>query len=182
MTGLLGDKRRFAVDVGDRDGLALRRVDLWAAGQWLTCDDNMAYVDQFRHAVARTATWVRSGPVPVRPFDMSPAAVHRRLLAEIMDGEQEYERFGFFGRWGWGPTTDNVTSFLWREEDGLVITLEFWREAHLLKHPEQAGTVFVAELQAVELTGILEETATALGHGQGLPVAGELSAGPDADA
>lgn len=160
MAGLLGDKNRFAVELGAWDGQALRRVDLWTAGQWLTCDDNMAYVDQFRHYVARTAAGVRSGHVPARPFaGLSPAATHRRLLAEIMDGEQEHEQFGFFGRWGWGPTTDNVTSFLWRDEDNLVITVEFWREAHLLKHPEHAGTVFVAELPAAELAVILEEVA-----------------------
>ncbi|MFI6082566.1 hypothetical protein ACIBBB_16580 [Streptomyces sp. NPDC051217] len=50
MTVLLGDKDRFAAEVGEWDH-ALRRVDLWAAGQWLTCDDNMAFVKQFRLAV-----------------------------------------------------------------------------------------------------------------------------------
>jgi hypothetical protein len=61
VTVFFGDKRRFAVEVGDWDGPALRRVDLWAAGQWLTCDDNMAFVRQFGRAVAGSATWLRSG-------------------------------------------------------------------------------------------------------------------------
>ncbi len=167
MTGLLGDKDRFAAEVGDWDGPALRRVDLWIADQWLTCDDNMAFVKQFRRSVARTAVWLRSGDIPTRPFaDLSPAAAHRRLLAGITNGEQEYEPFGFFHRWGWGPTTDNVTAFLWLDEDRLVITSEFWREVHLLKHPEHVGTVFVAELQAAEFAGILEKVVTVLGQGQ----------------
>ncbi|NRQ33583.1 hypothetical protein HII36_17255 [Nonomuraea sp. NN258] len=159
MAGLLGDKRRFAVEVGPWDGSAMRRVDLWIADQWVTCEDNMVFVPQFRHCVARTVA--AEGQAP--PFaGLSPAAVHRRLLAGIGDGEQECERFGFFHRWGWGPTTDNVTSFLWRDGGHLVITLEFWREGHLLTHPEHAGTVFVAELPVAEFVGILEETVTLL--------------------
>ncbi|TYB68460.1 hypothetical protein FXF51_11485 [Nonomuraea sp. PA05] len=171
MAGLLGDKHRFAVEVGDWDGSALRRVDLWVADQWLTCDDNMTFVKQFRHYVERTAVGVRFGEIAAEPFaGLSPAATHRRLLAGVRHGEQEYERFGFFGRWGWGPTTDNVTSFLWRDEDRMVITTEFWRERHLLTHPEHAGTVFAAELPTAEFMAILEETVAALGDGEGVPV------------
>jgi hypothetical protein len=171
MAGLLGDKRRFAVEVGDWGGSALRRVDLWVADQWVTCKDNMVSVKQFRFYVARTAAGIRSAEDQAPPFvGLSPAAIHRRLQAGARDGEHEYERFGFFHRWGWGPTTDNVTSFLWRDGVRLVITFEFWRERHLLTHPEHAGTVFVAELPAAEFAGILEETVTILGDGEGAPV------------
>ncbi|MFD0692435.1 hypothetical protein [Actinomadura fibrosa] len=169
MAGLLGDKHRFAVEVGSWDGSALRRVDLWVADQWVTCEDNMVFVQQFRHDVARTAAGVRSGDIPGPPFiGLSPAAAHWRLLAEIRDGEQECERFRFFGRWGWGPTTDNVTSFLWRDDDRLVITLEFWREGHLCTHPEHAGMVFIAEVLATEFAGVLEEAVTVLSDIPGL--------------
>ncbi|MFG1947995.1 hypothetical protein [Nonomuraea sp. NPDC048826] len=168
MAGLLGDKRRFAVEVGDGDGSALRRVDLWIAGQWVTCEDNMVFVKQFRSSVTRTAAGIRSAEDRAPPFvGLPPASMHRRLQAG--DGEQEYERFGFFHRWGWGPTTDNVTSFLWRDGVRLVITLEFWRESHLLTHPEHAETVFVARLPAAEFVEILEETVTILGDGEGAP-------------
>ncbi|GAA3019266.1 hypothetical protein [Streptosporangium longisporum] len=168
MAELLGDKRRFAVEVGDWDGPALRRVDLWVADQWVTCDDNMAFVKQFRYYVALTAAGIRSAGDQAPPFvGLSPAGIHQRLEAKLRDGEEEYERFGFFHRWGWGPTTDNVTSFLWRDGVRLVITLEFLREEHLLIHPEHAGTIFVAELPAAEFVGILEEMVTILGDGEG---------------
>ncbi|GAB2868809.1 hypothetical protein GCM10022221_82260 [Actinocorallia aurea] len=166
MAGLLGDKRRFAVEIGDRDGSALRRVDLWVADQWLTCDDNMVFVKSFRHYVARTAAGLRRGDIAAEPFaGVSPVAAHRRLLAGTGDGDEECERFGFFGRWGWGPTTDNVMSFLWRDEDCVVITAEFWRESHLLTHPDHAGSVFAATLPATEFAEILDETLAALGGG-----------------
>ncbi|MCP2337373.1 hypothetical protein [Actinomadura rupiterrae] len=163
MAELLGDKRRFAVEVGDRDGPALRQVDLWVADQWVTCEDNRVFVEQFRHDLARTAAGIGSAEhLPPTLVGLSPTATHRRLAIGTRNGEQEYERFGFFHRWGWGPTTDNVTSFLWQHDHHLVVTVEFWRKDHLLAHPEHAGTVFVAELPAAELAQILAEAVTTL--------------------
>ncbi|MER6573976.1 hypothetical protein ABT288_49605 [Streptomyces sp. NPDC001093] len=80
MTVVLGDKSRSAVEVGEWE-LSLRRVDLWAAGQWLTCDDNMAFIGQFRSDVVDTVAWLRSGSGSPLPFDgLSPAATHLRLM------------------------------------------------------------------------------------------------------
>ncbi|RMI42445.1 hypothetical protein EBO15_19640 [Actinomadura harenae] len=70
----LGDEDTLAVEVGEWAGPELRRVDLWAAGQWLTCDDNLVYVKQFRRAVAGTADWVRSGRAEPSPFPETSAA------------------------------------------------------------------------------------------------------------
>jgi hypothetical protein len=44
-----------------------------------------------------------------------------------------------------------------------VITVEFWREEHLRRHPEHIGAVFVAEIEAEELGGILRDAAAVLG-------------------
>jgi hypothetical protein len=168
-----GDKRRFAVEVGDWAGPALRRVDLWAAGQWLTCDDNMAFVRQFRRAVADTATWLRAGRGTALPFPAMPAAAaHQRLVAGTGREDEDdalRRRYRFFDCWG--PTTDNVEAFAFRDGDHLEITWQFWREGHLLKHPEHAGTVFTLEIQAAELAGLLEDLVAALGRG-GEPPAG----------
>ncbi|MFF3254625.1 hypothetical protein ACFYWP_27220 [Actinacidiphila glaucinigra] len=80
MAVVVGDRSRFAAEVGEWDA-ALRRVDLWAAGQWLTCDDNMAFVEQFRLAVLDTAIRLRCGRGSPPPFDgLSPEAAHRRLM------------------------------------------------------------------------------------------------------
>ncbi|GAA4227533.1 hypothetical protein GCM10022254_15440 [Actinomadura meridiana] len=161
----LGDRDRFAVEVGDEADQPLRRVDLWAAGHWLTRDDNMAFVEQFRRAVADTAGWVRSGQAEPLPFPgVSPAAAHRRLLDGIRDLDDDYPQFRPFDRWG--PTTDNVLGFLFRDGDSLVLTFEFWREEHLRKHPEHAGTVLVAVLSVDEFAGILDQLVAVLGQGR----------------
>ncbi|TDT98619.1 hypothetical protein EDD99_6848 [Streptomyces sp. 846.5] len=166
MTVLLGDKRSFAAEVGEWDH-ALCRVDLWAAGQWLTCDDNMAFVSQFRLAVLDTAASLRSGQGAPPPFPgLSPEATHRRLMVRAGrddETEAEYDLRSRFRVLQWGPTTDNVTIHLFRGDgDSLVITFQFRREGHLLKHAEHAGEVFVFGISAAEFVDILERLAAVL--------------------
>ena len=68
---------------------------------------------------------------------------------------------------GLGPTTDNATVLLFRDADRLVLTLQFWREEHLVGHPEHAGEVFVAEVPFEEFVGILEALAAELDGSRG---------------
>ncbi|MEV7558630.1 hypothetical protein [Streptomyces sp. NPDC089795] len=168
MNVVLGDKSRFAAEIGESG--PLRRVDLWAAGKWLTCDDNMAYVPQFRRDVLNAVAWLRSGEGAPLPYaGLSAEATHRRFgrHAGNDDGSEADSRLsGRFRSLLWGPTTDNVTAYLFREEDHLVITLEFWREEHLAGHPEDAGAVFVAEIPVEEFVGILEGIAAELDAGR----------------
>jgi hypothetical protein len=177
VTVLLGDKNRFAAEVGDWDN-ALCRVDLWTAGKWLTCDDNMAFVRQFRRDVLDTVAWLRSGQGSPLPFDgLSPESTHRRLLRHAGaddETEADYELRSRFQALSWGPTTDNVTAHLFRDGDRLVLTLQFWREEYLIKHPEHADEVFVVEMPTMEFVGILEDLVAVLDGGQnlGLPVIG----------
>ncbi|MEV6220260.1 hypothetical protein ACGFQG_06350 [Nocardia fluminea] len=161
MAVLLGEKNRFAVEVGDR-AAGLRRVDMWAADQWLTCDDNMVHVEQFRRVVRKSAVSVRTGHVPQLPFaGLSPVATHRRFGTATVDDRmcELREQYWFLH---WGPTTDNLQSFVFRDGAHLVITLQFWREAHLLNHPEHVGRVFEVKSEPTELAEILEGLDSAL--------------------
>jgi hypothetical protein len=167
MNTVLGDKSRFAAEVGEPG--ALCQVDLWAAGKWLTCDDNMAYVPQFRRDVLDTVAWLRSGEGVSLPYaDVSAEATHRRFGQQAGDDDESEADYQLRSRRRvllWGPTTDNVLAYLFRKGDQLVITLEFWREQHLLSQPEDAGAVFVVEIPADEFIGILEGIAAALEAG-----------------
>ncbi|WP_327147319.1 hypothetical protein [Nocardia sp. NBC_01329] len=161
MAVLLGEKDRFAVEIGDWAS-GLRRVDLWAADQWLTCDDNMVFVEQFRHSVEETALSIRSGAFPPLPFaGLSPVATHRRFDTAT-DDDPICELREQFWLLHWGPTTDNLVTYGFRDRDHLVITLQFWREAHVLDHPEHAGRVFEVEIEPAEFAGILESLSSAL--------------------
>ncbi|MGW5265463.1 hypothetical protein ACWEQG_31205 [Microbispora sp. NPDC004025] len=53
-------------------------------------------------------------------------------------------------------------------QDEPVITFDFWREEHLLEHPEHAGRVLAAELRTGDFIGILDELAEVVGPDQGL--------------
>ena len=164
MTTLFGDKSRFAMEIGDEwHGDQLRRMDMWLANQWLTCDDNWIYVRHVVGLVERTATRVRSGGASFLPFpDVSPAVAHRRLRALRSDKDWDDALYFQHRIFDWGPTTDNVIAFLFPKGSHLAITLEFWREEHLRQHPEHVGEVFVAEIGADELAEILESAAAQL--------------------
>lgn len=158
MSMLFGDKRRFAAEVGEfwGDSDQFRRVDLWASGRWLTCDDNVVFIPQFCMSLRDTLNWLRSAGNLSRPFaGISLTDTHRRLL-EMDDGTREQFWFPL-----WGPTTDNISGHVFRDGDSLSITLEFWRETH--KPPEERGEVFVAEMPEAELISVLEQMIIALG-------------------
>ena len=72
----------------------------------------------------------------------------------------------------WGPTTDNLTAFVFREGDRLELTWQFWREEHLREHPEHVGTVFTLEIQAAEVTAALDDLIAVLDRGGGRPWSG----------
>lgn len=168
MAILIGDKSRFAVEVGafcegNRD---LRRVDLWAANRWLTCDDNSAFISQFCGSVRRTINWLNSpytshegGPYNLSlPFpNLSPVETHRRLL-ETDDGLRERYWFPH-----WGPTTDNVLGLLFRVVNNVVLTFEFSRVTH--HAPAELDEVFTAELPEGELVQVLEQMLAILESG-----------------
>lgn len=168
VTTILGDKHKFATEVGEWDH-ELCRVDIWAAGIWLTCDDNMAFGRQFRRHVLDTAEWLRTGTASVLPFDdPSPQAAHRRLMLRAGaddESEAEFELRSRFRILDWGPTTDNVTAHHFRDQDSSLVTLQFWRNAHLLRHPEHAGEVFLAKIPTAVFVGILHDLVAVLDNG-----------------
>jgi len=149
---LFGNKQRFAVEVGEfrKQTATLRRVDIWAANRWWTCDDNLVYIPQFRTDVRDTLSWLRSATDLSLPFPgLSPAETHRRLLAAD-DGQREQFWFPM-----WGPTTDNITAHLFRLGESVIIPFEFWRPAH--PFPDELGKIFVSELPEAEFLRVLEE-------------------------
>jgi hypothetical protein len=157
MAVLFGDKQRFAAEVGEfcAGNRQLRREDLWAAGRWLTCDDNTVCVAQLCMSVRGSISWLRWGCDLTQPFaEVDAAEAHRRLLA-VDDGSRERYWFPL-----WGPTTDNISAHVFRAGDRLTIPFEFWRKTH--HRPEELGVVFVAELPEVELVRVLEDMLAAL--------------------
>ena len=140
------------MEVGAAVSPALRVVDLWAAGRWLTTDDNTAYVPSFTHYMRLEADRVRRGDLPAHPVPgRSPAETMPLLGPEF-----------WFLRWN--ETVDNVSTFAYLDGD-LVIMFEFWRPTH--PFPEELGRIFVARLPPAEFTAVVEEAADFLDAGSG---------------
>jgi hypothetical protein len=155
---LFGDRSRFAIEVGEfyGDTDAARRVDVWAADVWLTCDDNNVYVPHFagclQHAVSNLLvdpTYRLLG----RPYlGLSIEDNYRCLRAE--EDNTDFLAYGFMD---WGPTADNVGMLLFREAGTAYMPFAFWRPDH--HEPSELGQVFVAVLSERELASVLHDAA-----------------------
>ncbi len=166
MTTIFGRRNEFAIEIGALvDGSdTLRKVDVWAGNRWLTCDDNAAYLSQFVHSVWRELNKLMERPRKVwgtRPFPHCTYAENHRLLLDIPEEieRDDSRRFEYFFM-DWGPTTDNLAMFLFREDGIANITFEFWRENH--HNPEEKGVVFVVSMPENELKELLLEAANYL--------------------
>lgn len=167
-----GERERFAFEIGPPDRehptTGTRRVDVYAAGRWLTCDDNSVYVPQFAYALEASIAWLLRDPAFYkfsRPYpELSTEDNLRRLLADVeagVSGGHEYRDYSFMN---WGPTSDNVSSCLFREGEAVHIAFSFARDTH--HDPAELGKVFVAQLPERELLLILHRAAWDLAQGR----------------
>lgn len=142
------------MEVGEVLPPSLRVVDLWAAGKWLTTDDNTAYVPSLYQCMRSTAAQVRQREIQPCPFpERSPEEIFWQLEAD----ETEFrERYWFMG---WGEIVDNVSRYAYLDDD-LVIVFAFWRAEH--PFPEDLGKVFVARIPPDEFAATLQEAADLL--------------------
>jgi hypothetical protein len=160
--GTYGQLTRFAITVGEMlsENGGSRRVDVWAAGRWLTCDDNNVYVPHFAGCLQRAVRRLLSGPQSRRgrPYrELSVEENYRRLRADAQTDNQEDLAYRFMD---WGPTADNVGMLLFREEGTAYLPFAFWRPDH--HDPSELGKVYVAELPEWELASALHDAAWAL--------------------
>jgi hypothetical protein len=160
--GTYGRLTRFAITVGEvvsEDG-GSRRVDVWAADRWLTCDDDQVYVLYFAGRLQQAARDLMTDPGcrRGRPYpDLSVEDNYRRLLADAETDNTEYRSYRFMD---WGPTADNVGMLLFREGGAAYLPFSFLRPDH--HAPSERGKVFVAELPEWELALVLHDAAWAL--------------------
>ncbi|MEU4155484.1 hypothetical protein [Actinoplanes sp. NPDC026670] len=143
MTRVIGDRDRFAVEIGELVSPQLRVVDLWAAGRRLTVDDNTAYVPSFCHSFRMAAR-----RFPVAPFPGCSPEETFRLLDEDRGGFRSGYRF-----FEWTEIVDNVSGYRYLDGD-LVLVFTFWRATHPV--PDEVGRVLVARVSPVEFTSIVE--------------------------
>jgi hypothetical protein len=147
-----GDRATFAVEVGDVTAPSLRVVDLWAAGTWLTTDDNEVFVPSFVLCLRSAASQVRRRDVAPCPFlERSPEEIFRLLQADDETGFREQ-----FWLMNWGVTVDNVSSYAYLDDD-LVIVFRFWRAEH--PFPEDRETIFVARISPDDFAAALDGAA-----------------------
>jgi hypothetical protein len=134
-----------------------RRVDIAAAGRWLTCADNNVNTSFFAGRLELDLRKLLSDPQERcgRPHaNLSIADNYRRLRAEAKEDNTEYLSYRFMD---WGPTADNVAMLMFREDGMVYLPFSFvWPDG---QDPSELGKIYVAELPEWELATILHNAA-----------------------
>lgn len=150
---VFGDRAAFAIEIGEPVSVGLRVVDMWAAGERLTADDNVAYVPSLGHYLQAAAAQVDQRQIRPIPFPgRSPEEIFRLLEADETDLRERY----WFLRWS--ETLDNVSSYAYLDDD-LVIVFALWRAQSV---PKEFVKVFVARIAPEQFVAVLREAAALL--------------------
>jgi uncharacterized protein (TIGR02996 family) len=152
----LGDRIQLAFRIGLASRTTSSRVvEIWAAGVELTSDDDSVFVPAFGYALDREIQRIavrRGLPYP----ELDIADNHRRVDADedVRDAH----------RWlQCGPTTDNLSSYLFGAGEDVILTFAFWRLEH--PRPHELGQVFVVRMPERELSDRLRQVIEILDRG-----------------
>jgi len=164
MPKVFGSQAEFQIVIADPKPGEMesghRTVEIYGAGRWLTCDDNTVKVPHFPVLIGCTLSRLLTPGGLEFPYPgLSAEETHRRLL----EGGNDVASFSYRFL-NWGPTTDNVSSHIFRRRADVVLTFSFWRESH--PYPNELGMVFVTEMPERDLLQILHEAEMALFLGQ----------------
>ncbi|HEX4909540.1 MAG TPA: hypothetical protein VFV64_02115 [Permianibacter sp.] len=146
---LFGDQSLFAFGVHEDDQADLRKVDIFIGGRNVCCDDNCVYLPHFaarlKDVVADHSMKDNSWKYERYLAGMTVEQIHTFLMSTRDSESENYgleddRLYPYYRFLDWGPTTDNLTSFLFPFGNELYLTYEFWRDAH--KPKEDVGRVF----------------------------------------
>lgn len=166
-TKFIGHRERFAFEIGEyrSSDHTLRHVDIWAGGVRLCIDDNTVYLDQFTNDLADEIK--RS--YRVRNFskylgDLSPVEMATFVSSTRDEGSANYDIeedsiYPYYQFLNLGPTTDNLSAFLFRGDQRAFFVYSFWREA--LRKGE-AETFQVVDLNFEEVISVCRDAMNTL--------------------
>lgn len=173
-TRLIGDKKRFAIEVED-SSRGVRIMNIFVNGKSVCVDDNHIYVDgiipHFELDISRLTTNVFTGNVDY--FNGLTSAQAFNKLNDIFKididdfSDEEYEKYSAItaishqhGFLVWGPTTDNLNSYYYPLNGMMVLSAGFWRDEHTPKH--ELNEVYSIQIEPNEIKDILEDVLKVL--------------------
>jgi hypothetical protein len=162
---IIGNRARFAFEIGEYRDAQLRRVDIWAGGTRLCVDDNSAYIPQFTTGLAcEIKDSYRISDFSKYLHDLSPIEMAAFVCSTRdedspnygIEDDSIYPRYKFLDL---GPTTDNLISFLFRDTHTSFFVHSFWRDAWQKGLPR---TYQVVELDFEEIMSVYKAAINVL--------------------
>ncbi len=168
---LIGNPEKLAIEIGPGSNDGVRTIDVIAGGIILTCDDNAAFVPQLMSSLALDVACLASRSYIRFASRLPKGSVEDKheFLATLTDTTQKVEfinsdeMFSSFRFLDWGPTTDNLISFLVENQGELFLTYCFWRPEHHDRN--KIGQVQKARIDADEASAVLKRAMDELQRG-----------------
>jgi hypothetical protein len=163
----IGHRKRFAFEIGeyqDPEHVG-RRVDIWAGGVRLCTDDDHIHVGQFTNDLAdEIKRRYRISDFGKYLRDLSPVEMAVFVSSTRKEGSPNYDIeddsiYPHYRFLDLGPTTDNLSAFLFRDTQKSFFVHSFWREALRKNEPE---TYHVVELDFEEIISVSKDAINTL--------------------
>ena len=159
----IGNKDKFAFDIAENMEGGLRVVDIIIANRSICCDDNSVYVPQYIESLNTTLEELSKNDYTKHSIcleNKSYEEIHRFIESTRDEDSNNYniendELYYIYRFMDWGPTTDNISSFLFPFNEKWVLTYEFWRKEH--KNKEEIEVVNSIEVNTEELISTIRE-------------------------
>ncbi len=134
---LIGNKSSFAIEIGglNSDHPDLRLVDFWAGNTRLCIDDNTAFVPQFLASLEWETQKTFCSPQHDKVLDHKTPVEMAIFIKSTRDeksanyGLHDDEIYPIYSFLDLGPTTDNLSAFLFRRTNATHLVYSFWRDA-----------------------------------------------------
>lgn len=150
---ILGNENNYAFKIENDENKNFKIVDIIAQNRYLSCDDNSVYLPQFISSVEQEIENLEKKNYATYEKNHEHKSVVE--IHKLMMEDENEEMFSLHRFMSWGPTTDNITAFLFVHNNELILSYEFWREGHEVK--EEINHVFYLKVEKCELIGLLNK-------------------------
>jgi hypothetical protein len=160
---IFGNKSYLAFEIDEKSESGLRIINVWLGNKWANCDDNNVYVPSYIASLeVELQRDMRFDRYAKYLEGLSVAQIHEFIMSTRDEDSENYDLEGdqiypYYSFMNWDETTDNISSFIFLQDNVLHITYEFWRDEHNPK--EDRNKVFSFTCSAENIFPVIRDVA-----------------------
>ena len=138
---IIGNKNTFAFEIAESSNNETRKINIIIGNTSLCVDDNSVYIPLFINNLNDSLKKIKETDFLTYTsyFNGKNCEETHKFIQSTRNEDSsnfDIENDGLYLTYhfmDWGPTTDNISCFLYQNNAQLLLSYEFWREEHLNK-------------------------------------------------